>query len=262
MLNRSVILALLLLASLLSTPARGSEENAAAFLRAAFASLPVAEEPCREPYASGALRTVLLCARPSTDFEGFRDAWEAAVTDPAKVPVVPQPLAEWQTQVGGRIRWYALGDRWIVVTWDPANHQVVFGYAKDDSLAVPLTREVTPPRRLPINTDDADQRREARVGLKPDAQGIVVLHALVGRSGEVGGVEVMGCVPRHKGLEQAAIQAIRRWRYAPAVRDGQAVAIEMSVTFTYGPGGTFRVWDADPKDVGGSSSPGGRTGLP
>jgi len=44
-----------------------------------------------------------------TDFEGFRDAWEATVTDPIKVPELPVALAEWQTQAGGRIRWYSLG---------------------------------------------------------------------------------------------------------------------------------------------------------
>jgi len=243
--NRPVILALLLTTFLSTAPARGSQENVAAFLRAAFATLPVTEEPCREPFGGAALRTVFLCARPSTDFEGFRDAWEATVTDPGKVPALPRSLAEWQAQAGSRIRWYSLGDKWIVLTWDTANRQVVFGYAKDDPAIVSLTRDVMAPRRLPINTAENDQRREARVGLKPDAQGIVVLHAVVGAKGDVGGVEVLGVVPRHKGLEAAANQAIRRWRYAPAIKDGQPVPIEMSVTFTYGPGGTFRVWDAD-----------------
>ena len=261
--NRSVILALLLSAALASTPTRGSEDNVASFLRAALVTLPVTVEPCRQPYGGPSMRTAFLCARPSTDFEGFRDAWEATVTDPGKVPTTPGPLAEWQTQAGGRLRWYVLGDRWVVVTWDAANRQVIFGYAKDDPLAVPLTREVTPPRRLPINTAETQQRRDARVGLKPDAQGIVVLHALVGKSGEVGGVEVLGVVPRHKGLEQAAIQAIRRWRYTPAIKDGQPVALEMSVTFTYGPGGSFRIWEGEIKDVSGAASGAGRgTGFP
>ena len=256
--NRTLILALSLLAVLSSTPAPGSEENVASFLRDALMGLPVTGEPCRESFAGPTLRTVFQCARPSTDFEGFRDAWEATVTDPAKVPELPVALAEWQTQAGGRIRWYSLGDRWLVVTWDQANRQVVFGYAKDDPAAVPLTRAVTPPRRLPINTAESDQRRDARAGLKPDAQGLVVLHARIGTNGVVDGVEVLGAVPRHKGLEEAATQAIRRWHYAPAVKDGQPVALEMSVTFTYGPGGTFRVWDADSNGL--SSGTGGRGG--
>jgi TonB family protein len=153
--------------------------------------------------------------------------------------------AEWQAQTGGRIRWYSLGDRWLVVTWDQQNRQVVFGYAKDDPATVPLTKEVTPPRRLPINTEESDQRRDARLGLKPDAQGLVVLHGRIGTNGSVEGFEVLGVIPRHKGLEEAATQAIRRWRYAPAVKEGRPVALEMNVTFTYGPGGTFRVWDAE-----------------
>src|SRR5438477_12863781 len=88
--NRPVILALLLSTAVPSTPAHGSEESAAAFLRAALATLPVTEEPCREAYGGAGPRSVFLCARPSTDFEGFRDAWEATVTDPMKVPVLPR----------------------------------------------------------------------------------------------------------------------------------------------------------------------------
>ena len=258
--NRTVILALFLLATLSPSPARGSQETVVSFLRAAFAHLPVTGEPCREAYSGSSIRTAFECARPSTDFEGFRDAWEATVTDPLKVPELPSPLAEWQTQAGGRIRWYSLGDRWLVVTWDQPNRQVVFAYAKDDPTSVSLTRDVTPPRRLPINTAENDQKRDARVGLKPDAQGLVVLHARIGTSGLVEGVEVLGVVPRHKGLEEAATQAIRRWRYAPAVKDGQPVALEMSVTFTYGPGGTFRVWDADSQGASSGSGLGSRGG--
>jgi TonB family protein len=262
--NRTVILALFLLAALPQNPARGSEEGVASFLREAFANLPVTGEPCREPYAGPSLRTTFTCVRPSADFEGFRDAWEATVTDPMKVPELPSPLAEWQTQAGGRIRWYALGDRWLVVTWDQVNRQVVFGYAKDDAATVPLTREVAPPRRLPINTADNDQKRDARVGLRPDAQGLVVLHARIATNGAVEGVEVLGAVPRHKGLEEAASQAIRRWRYAPAVKDGEPVALEMSVTFTYGPGGSFRVWEADSQGASSGAGLGshGGGGLP
>ena len=262
--NRTVILALFLLAAIPATSVHASEESVATFVRAATANLPVTVEPCRVDYGGPSERTAFQCARPQTDFEGFRDAWEATITDSAKVPELPVSLAGWQTQAGGRIRWYSLGDRWLVVTWDQANRQVVFGYAKEDSRAVPLTREVAVPRRLPINTSEEVQRREARVGLKPDAQGLVVLHGLIGTSGTVEGVEVLGALPRHKGLEEAATQAIRRWRYAPAVKAGQPVAIELSVTFTYGPGGTFRVWEAESQGStsSGLSSTRGGGGLP
>lgn len=249
--NRTVILALFLLAAPPSRGIHASEESVASFLKTALATLPVTAEPCRELYGGSSSRTAFQCARPLTDFEGFRDAWESTVTDSAKVPEVPVPLAEWQSQATGRIRWYSMGDRWLVVTWDQNSRQVIFGYPKEDPRAVPLTRAVSAPRRLPINATDDAQRRDARVGLKTDAQGLVVLHGLIGTAGTVDGVEVLGAVPRHRGLEEAATQAIRRWRYAPAVKDGQPVAIELSVTFTYGPGGTFRVWDADTQ---GSSS--------
>jgi len=264
--NRLVILALFLLAALSGTSALASEESVAAFLKSALASLPVTVEPCRELYGGPSARTSFQCARPLTDFEGFRDAWEATVTDSAKVAELPVSLADWQTQAGGRIRWYSLGDRWLVVTWDQNSRQVIFGYAKEDGRAMPLTRAVSQPRRLPINTTEDAQRREARVGLKADAQGLVVLHGLIGTTGAVEGVEVLGAVPRHRGLEEAATQAIRRWRYAPAVKDGQPVAIELSVTFTYGPGGTFRVWDADSQGSssgsGIGSTRGGGVGFP
>ena len=53
---------------------------------------------------------------------------------------------------------------------------------------------------------------------------------------------VSGCVAEayvsrrlDPALDVAAIAAVSEWRYAPAVRDGAAVPVQMTMTLTFGP---------------------------
>jgi protein TonB len=85
---------------------------------------------------------------------------------------------------------------------------------------------VQPPRLLsevkPDYTEDARRR-----GL----EGEVVLEIVVRRDGRVGDVRVMQGLGA--GLDQQAIQAVRRWQFAPATRKGQPVdvVVEVAVEF-------------------------------
>ena len=69
----------------------------------------------------------------------------------------------------------------------------------------------------------------------PDAQtarvqGVVILEATVSSTGEVTDVEVLRSAPL---LDEAAVAAVRQWRYEPTLVDGVAVPVLMTVTVNF-----------------------------
>jgi protein TonB len=62
-------------------------------------------------------------------------------------------------------------------------------------------------------------------------QGVVILQALIGTDGHVHNVTVLRSVdPR---LDQAATDAVTQWIYSPALRNGQPVAVTVTVTVNF-----------------------------
>ena len=61
-------------------------------------------------------------------------------------------------------------------------------------------------------------------------QGTVVLEAVLDRTGHVSQVRVVRSQPL---LDQAAIDAVRQWRYTPSVFHGQPVDVLMTITITF-----------------------------
>ena len=61
-------------------------------------------------------------------------------------------------------------------------------------------------------------------------QGLVILEATIGPTGEVVDVEVLRSVPE---LDAAAVAAVEQWRYEPTLVDGEAVPVVMTVTITF-----------------------------
>ncbi len=56
--------------------------------------------------------------------------------------------------------------------------------------------------------------------------GLVVVRALVRSDGTVGQAKIAQSVP---GLDQAALQAVRRWRFEPAMRKGYPTALRVYI---------------------------------
>lgn len=73
-------------------------------------------------------------------------------------------------------------------------------------------------------------RRALRQGLS----GEVVVRALVGTDGRPRQIEILRS-SAHRELDDAALQAVRRWRFDPAMRDGQPVAQTVHVPFAFNP---------------------------
>ena len=61
-------------------------------------------------------------------------------------------------------------------------------------------------------------------------QGNVVLHAIIGRDGQVSELQVLS---GHPLLVSAAVEAVRQWRYSPTLLNGQAVEVETTITVSF-----------------------------
>ena len=84
---------------------------------------------------------------------------------------------------------------------------------------------IRPPAKI-VNADPVypPEARDARV------QGVVILEATISRTGEVSDVEVLRSVPL---LDEAAVAAVRQWRYEPTLVDGEPVSILMTLTINF-----------------------------
>ena len=67
--------------------------------------------------------------------------------------------------------------------------------------------------------------QSARVG------GDVVIEAVIGEEGNIVDATIARSVPL---LDQAALDAVRQWRYTPTLLNGVPVPVVMTVTITFG----------------------------
>jgi TonB family protein len=95
--------------------------------------------------------------------------------------------------------------------------------AQDSDLqVVHIGKGVTPPRRL--SGLDPDLSTEAR---QLGYQGAIGLLIVVDKTGQVRNIRVSK--PLGLGLEHKAVEAVTKWRFSPAEKDGQPVAVELGV---------------------------------
>ena len=78
-------------------------------------------------------------------------------------------------------------------------------------------------------------RRFGNAAYPPDAlaagvDGTVVAEILVNDAGIVSDARVLKSVPP---LDEAALKAVREWRYDPTIVDGKAVPVRMTVTVSF-----------------------------
>jgi protein TonB len=68
------------------------------------------------------------------------------------------------------------------------------------------------------------------IAVSAKVSGMVILEATVNAAGEVTDVQVLRSIPM---LDQAAVKAVKQWRYQPLVLNGQAEAFILVVTLTF-----------------------------
>jgi len=86
--------------------------------------------------------------------------------------------------------------------------------------------DVSAPR--PLSTPDPEYSKEAR---KKHIEGRVVLAAVIGADGHVYNLRVSQRLGY--GLDEEAIRAVKKWKFAPATKDGQPVAVEITIEVNF-----------------------------
>lgn len=87
-------------------------------------------------------------------------------------------------------------------------------------------------------------------------QGVVILEARIDEEGNVRDVDVLRGLGL--GLDEAAREAVRQWKYTPSLYNGEPVEVLLTVTVQYqlrdeaGAAGVIRERAADPRQVGGA----------
>jgi protein TonB len=61
-------------------------------------------------------------------------------------------------------------------------------------------------------------------------QGVVILEAVLDVEGRVDSVRVLRSIAQ---LDQSAVDAVKRWRFTPALLNGQPVSVVMTVTVNF-----------------------------
>jgi periplasmic protein TonB len=99
------------------------------------------------------------------------------------------------------------------------------------------TAEATPVKRMRVasRVAEANLIHDVRPQYPPEAgrariEGTVVLMAVIGKDGSVEDVRVESGLPL---LAQAAIDAVKQWRYKPYMIDGQPVEVDSRITINF-----------------------------
>ncbi len=90
---------------------------------------------------------------------------------------------------------------------------------------------VTHPERIPESYVKPVFPEEAR---KEKIEGMVILQIVVKRDGTVGDIQVLRSPSEKKiDFEEAAIEAVKQWRYKPAMKDEQPVEVYLTVQVAF-----------------------------
>ena len=100
----------------------------------------------------------------------------------------------------------------------PAGDEAAEPSTRAPSGPIEITGDVRPPRRLSAPPPAYPDAAWA-AGVKGD----VLVRAVIDETGLVAGVEVLKGQPY--GMTEAAVEAIRSWKFAPATRNGEPVAV-------------------------------------
>jgi TonB family protein len=81
--------------------------------------------------------------------------------------------------------------------------------------------------KAPARVDIARYPPEA---LAAGIQGVVIAEIVVNEAGNVADAKILRSIPL---LDEAALEAVRRWQYAPTLVDGQPVPVRLTVTVNF-----------------------------
>jgi len=109
------------------------------------------------------------------------------------------------------------------------------GVRVESAVAPPPSREPIAPVRLhpsmtaPVKVVDAAPVYPS-IARIAHIQGVVILEAVLDVEGRVDSVRVLRSIAQ---LDQSAVDAVKRWRFTPALLNGQPVSVVMTVTVNF-----------------------------
>ncbi len=90
----------------------------------------------------------------------------------------------------------------------------------------PIDRSIQPPVVVErVEPTYPEEARKARIS------GIVILETKIDENGSIVGVNVLKPLPF--GLDQAAAEAVKQWKFKPALKDGKPVAVTFNLTVNF-----------------------------
>jgi TonB family protein len=138
---------------------------------------------------------------------------------PDPTPEEPEPIVAEEVEVPDLD--VAIGD---VVFGIPEGPPSPYGLSGDGPIR--LTGGVTPPEKIyypsPRYTEEG---RQARI------TGVVILEAVIDAEGNVVHVDVLKGLPM--GLTESAVETAKQWKFRPAMRDGEPVAVFLNLTIRF-----------------------------
>ncbi len=113
----------------------------------------------------------------------------------------------------------------------PDLDDIVFGIPDAPPVAEPegpihVGGDVNPPEKI-----SAPQPQYTEIARKARVQGVVIVQAIIDKEGNVTNVKVLKGLPM--GLEDEAVKAIKRWKFAPATLNGKPVDVYYNLTVNF-----------------------------
>jgi TonB family protein len=217
------------------------------FARAMFGHLRAGTIECPSDFEVDLEGRTTICASYGATFSRFKSEWELH-SKRHDLPDRVKQSSHW-TLSGGRYSGeFTVGDHEVSVIFDEDRGLLVAIYdpgddIDTDALAEVATSErrtihmagfggVTVPRLIPESKVEPIYPVKAkRIGI----EGSVTLSLVVEADGSVSDPTVLTCEPEGHGFEEAAIEAVKQWKYEPATLDGEPVAVRYTAFVRFVP---------------------------
>lgn len=134
---------------------------------------------------------------------------------PDPTPDDPEPIREWESEP--ELDLPALDDYFPIPSAPPVAE--VLG-------PIHITSEVRKPEKI-----HSPRPHYTEVARKARISGLVILESIIDKRGEVTSVRVLRGLPM--GLSEAAVSAVKQWRFKPATMRGKPVDVYFTLTINF-----------------------------
>jgi len=207
------------------------------------------QTPCSESQLAEYADKRLVCGEYDASFSALKSDWEQLMRH-TRLPIPISTEEAWTFRDGAyRIAYSHGDDREFLVMYDPKKEKLQFAYAEKDLDAQPDNTRVTNPGPLDLGASEAPRvagfggvsvptviegfRVEPLRSLHARTErvaGTVTLEIVVQKDGTVRNVVVLNATPDGYDFDVSALEAVRRWKFEPALFEGQPIDVVLDLT--------------------------------